>query len=203
MKIMIRILMVSVLFIGGVTYQGHAQEGRIAVVISTEFGDIEAVLDSARAPVTVTNFLKYVDDGQYNGGVFHRTVTLDNQPGNRVKIEVIQGAINPAYSDDSYPPKSGYPPIELERTDKTGLKHKDGTISMARSDPNTATSGIFICIGDQPELDFGGERNADGQGFAAFGQVTKGMEVVKKIQLAPREEQRLTPPVKILKVERR
>ena len=203
MIILMRILMVSVLFIAGMTYQSHAQEGRITVVISTEFGDIEAVLDSARAPVTVTNFLKYVDAGQYNGGVFHRTVTLDNQPRNRVKIEVIQGAINPAYSDESYPPKSGYPPIELERTDKTGLKHKDGTISMARSDPNTATSGIFICIGDQPELDFGGERNADGQGFAAFGQVTKGMEVVKKIQLAPREEQRLTPPVKILKIERK
>ena len=195
--------MVFVLFIVGTPYQSHAQEGRIAVVISTEFGDIEAVLDSTKAPITVANFLKYVDDGQYNGGVFHRTVTLDNQPGNRVKIEVIQGAINPAYSDESYPPKSGYPPIELERTDKTGLKHKDGTISMARSGPNTATSGIFICIGDQPELDFGGERNADGQGFTAFGQVTKGMEVVKKIQLAPREEQRLTPPVKILKIERK
>lgn len=183
--------------------QTHAQNEKIAVVISTEFGDIEAVLDSARAPVTTANFLRYVDDGQYDDGVFHRTVTPDNQPQNAVRIEVIQGAINPALSDSSYPPKSGYPPVELERTTITGLKHLDGTISMARSGPNTATSGFFICIGDQPDLDFGGKRNPDGQGFAAFGQVVRGVEIVKKIQMAPQEDQRLTPPIQIVRITRK
>jgi peptidyl-prolyl cis-trans isomerase A (cyclophilin A) len=98
--------------------------------------------------------------------------------------------------------KEAFPPIKLERTNKTGLAHKDGTISMARDGPDTATADFFICIGDQPELDFGGRRNPDGQGFAAFGKVVQGMAVVKKIQAAPAKEQKLTPPVKILKVTR-
>jgi hypothetical protein len=80
----------------------------------------------------------------------------------------------------------------------TGLKHLDGTVSMARSGPDTATSSFFICLGDQPELDFGGRRNKDGQGFAAFGRVVSGMDKVKKIQQSPREGQRLSPPVMIL-----
>jgi peptidyl-prolyl cis-trans isomerase A (cyclophilin A) len=183
--------------------QSQAQDGKITVIMATELGDIEVVVDPVNAPITTTNFLKYVDEGQYDGGIFHRTVTPDNQPNNTVKIEVIQGAVNPKFRDDSYPPKSGYPPIELERTNKTGLKHLDGTISMARSKPNTATSGIFICIGAQPELDFGGKRNPDGQGFAAFGQVIKGMDVVKKIQLSPRDDrQSLKPAIKILSIKR-
>lgn len=181
----------------------YAQNGSIMLRIATELGEIEATLDSVRAPVTVSNFLRYMDRRQYDGGVFHRTVTLENQPGNAVKIEVIQGAINPAFADTSYPPKSGFPPIPLERTTVTGLKHTDGAISMARLGPDTATSGFFICIGNQPELDFGGKRNPDGQGFAAFGQVLKGMEVVRNIQMSPRQEQRLTPPVRILKIERK
>jgi peptidyl-prolyl cis-trans isomerase A (cyclophilin A) len=82
------------------------------------------------------------------------------------------------------------------------LKHKDGTISMARDGPDTATSDFFICLGDQPELDFGGKRNPDGQGFAAFGRVVNGMDVVRKIQAAPAEGQALKPPVKVLKATR-
>lgn len=187
-----------------VTVAGAKAEDRnITIRITTELGEIEAVLDSARAPVTVANFLRYLDKGQYNGGVFHRTVTMDNQPNNTAKIEVIQGAINPAFADTTYPPQSGYPPIPLERTTVTGLKHTDGALSMARLGPDTATSGFFICIGDQPELDFGGKRNPDGQGFAAFGQVIQGMDVVRKIQMAPRQEQRLTPPITITNLERK
>jgi len=182
--------------------QVHAQEEEITLEMTTEAGTIEIVLDPVRAPVTVANFMRYVDAGQYNGGVFHRTVTMDNQPNNDVKIEVIQGAVNPDYRDDSYPPNSGFDPIPLERTSATGLKHVDGAISMARMGPDTATSGFFFCIGDQPELDFGGKRNPDGQGFAAFGRVTRGMDVIRKIQMSPRENQRLTPPVVITKVER-
>ena len=182
--------------------QDHAQEEEITLEMTTEAGTIEIVLDPARAPVTVANFMRYVDAGQYNGGVFHRTVTMDNQPNNDVKIEVIQGAVNPDFRDDSYPPNSGFDPIPLERTSATGLKHVDGAISMARMGPDTATSGFFFCIGDQPELDFGGKRNPDGQGFAAFGRVTRGMDVIRKIQMSSRENQRLTPPVVITKVER-
>ena len=81
--------------------------------------------------------------------------------------------------------------------------HKDGTISMARDGPDSAMSDFFICVGDQPELDFGGKRNPDGQGFAAFGRVVKGMDVVKKIQASKADGQTLTPPVKIIKVTRK
>ncbi len=180
-----------------------AQEKAVILEMTTEAGIIEVVLDPVHAPVTVANFLRYVDAGQYDGGVFHRTVTMDNQPNNDVKIEVVQGAVNPDYRDDHYPPNSGFDPIPLERTSETGLKHLDGTISMARMGPDTATSGFFFCIGDQPELDFGGKRNPDGQGFAAFGRVSRGRDVIRKIQTSPRENQRLTPPVAIVRVERK
>ena len=181
----------------------QAQEGTHTVVMTTTLGEIEVVLDAGRAPVTVSNFLCYMDAGQYNGGRFHRTVTMQNQPNNDVKIEVIQGAVNPKFRDNSDPSNIGYGSIPLERTRDTGLKHKDGTISMARGRPDTATSGFFFCIGDQPELDFGGKRNSDGQGFAAFGQVTRGMDVIKKIQMSAHEGQTLKPPIVIEKVERK
>jgi peptidyl-prolyl cis-trans isomerase A (cyclophilin A) len=168
----------------------------VRVLIQTDKGDIEVVLDAAKAPATVANFLKYVDGKFYDGGRFHRTVTPDNQPRNKVKIEVVQAGINPDRSKDEFPP------IKLERTKDTGMAHKDGTISMARGGPDTATSDFFVCVGDQPELDFGGKRNPDGQGFAAFGRVVKGMDVVKTIQQAPADGQTLKPPVKILKVTR-
>ncbi len=171
----------------------------VRVLIQTELGEIEAEIDTVHAPISAANFLKYVDGGHYDGGRFHRTVKLnpDNQPNNQIKIEVIQAGINPERR------REGFPPIPLERTNKTGLTHKNGTLSMARNGPDTATSDFSICIGNQPELDFGGQRNADGQGFAAFGQVVKGMEVVKKIQAAPAEGQSLRPPIKILKVTRK
>jgi peptidyl-prolyl cis-trans isomerase A (cyclophilin A) len=168
----------------------------VRVVIETEKGDIEVELDAGKAPLTAANFLKYVDDGFYEGGRFHRTVTPKNQPDDKVKIAVVQAGINPKKTKDELPP------IKLERTEKTGLAHKDGVISMARDSPDTATSDFFICVGDQPELDFGGKRNPDGQGFAAFGRVVKGMDVVKKIQSAPVDKQTLDPPVKIVKITR-
>jgi N-acyl-D-amino-acid deacylase len=167
------------------------------VIISTELGDIEVELDEEKAPATVANFLRYVEGRFYDGGRVHRTVKPDNQPNNPVKIEVVQAGINPERA------KEEFPPIKLERTRDTKLAHRHGTISMARSGPDTATSDFFICLGDQPELDFGGKRNPDGQGFAAFGQVVKGMEVVKKIQAGRAEGQMLTPPVKILRIERK
>jgi peptidyl-prolyl cis-trans isomerase A (cyclophilin A) len=166
------------------------------VIVETEMGEIEIEVDTVRAPITAANFLKYVDAGMYDGGRFHRTVKPDNQPGQDVKIEVIQAAASGARFRDFLPP------IALERTSVTKLTHSDGVVSMARSGPDTARDGFFICIGNQPELDFGGRRNADGQGFAAFGRVVRGMDVVKKIQMAPAEAQNLKPPITILRMKR-
>ncbi len=165
------------------------------VVIQTTLGSIEVEVDTAAAPLTAHNFLRYVDQGLYRGGRFHRTVRPDNQPDTKIKIEVIQGGLDSLRSKD-------FPPITLEKTNVTGLSHQDGTISMARDGPDTATSDFFICIGDQPELDFGGRRNPDGQGFAAFGRVVRGMDVVRLIQTARARGQRLTPPIAILDIIR-
>jgi peptidyl-prolyl cis-trans isomerase A (cyclophilin A) len=173
------------------------QASSVRVLVQTELGDIAIEVDTRAAPNTAANFLRYLDAGHYDGGTFHRTVKMDNQPDSPVKIEVIQAGVNPDRSKD------GFPPIPLERTSTTGLRHSDGAISMARGQPDSATSGWFICINDQPSLDFGGARNPDGQGFAAFGRVVRGMDVVRKIQRAPNTEaQRLTPPIKILKAVR-
>jgi peptidyl-prolyl cis-trans isomerase A (cyclophilin A) len=172
-----------------------AEKKPVRVLVRTDKGDIVVELD-ARAPATTANFLKYVDARFYDGGQFHRTVRADNQPKDKVKIGVVQGSVNAKKA------KEEFPPIKLERTSKTGLAHKDGTISMARDGPDTATSDFFLCVGDQPALDFGGKRNPDGQGFAAFGKVVKGMDVVKKIQSAPAKGQALSPPFRIVRVMR-
>jgi peptidyl-prolyl cis-trans isomerase A (cyclophilin A) len=185
----VKLLLLTLILTG---YAFAAGPAPVRVVLATELGDIVLELDAEHAPVSTANFLKYVNGGFYTNGVFHRTVTPDNQPQNKVKIEVVQAGINPEREKESLPP------IALERTNKTGLKHLDGTVSMARSEPDSATSDFFICIGNQPELDFGGKRNPDGQGFAAFGRVVNGLDVVRKIQASPAEGQKLTPPIKIL-----
>jgi cyclophilin family peptidyl-prolyl cis-trans isomerase len=161
------------------------------VSIETALGVIEVELDAKAAPHTVTNFLRYVQAGLYNDGQFHRTVTPANQPTNGVKIRVIQASGNPTKTNEFFPP------IQIERTRDTGLKHLDGTLSMARAEPDSAQDHFFICVGDQPALDFGGKRNPDGQGFAAFGKVVKGMDVVRKIHATPAEGQSLKPAVRI------
>lgn len=173
---------------------------QVPIVIHTSVGDIEAVLEDKKAPITTSNFLRYVDAHRYHGGQFHRTVKTspDNQPQSTIKIDVIQGGVNPTYQD-----QTTWPAIALERTSGTGLKHLDGTISMARFAPDSAVSDFFICIGDQPSLDLGGKRNPDGQGFAAFGRVTKGMDIVKKIQMSPFKDQALNPPVRIISIVRK
>jgi len=164
------------------------------VLMKTELGDITVEIFADKAPITAANFLKYVDSRLYDGSVFHRTVTMDNQPKDEIKIEVIQGG--------QLARDKEFPAIPLERTSVTGVKHTDGAISMARGGPDTATSSFFFCVGDQPELDFGGQRNKDGQGFAAFGKVVAGMEVVKKIHQSPKENQNLKPPIKIISITR-
>ena len=166
------------------------------VLLETSLGPIELELDVERAPITAANFLRHVEAGRYHGGRFHRTVTPENQPKNPVKIAVIQGGVPPEREAEDFAP------IPLERTRDTGLAHRDGTVSMARDTPDSATGDFFVCVGDQPSLDFGGARNPDGQGFAAFGRVVNGMEIVRRIWRSPAEGQALTPPVAILRARR-
>ena len=163
------------------------------VVIRTDQGDIWLGLNIYQAPATVCNFLRYVEAGSYVGGAFFRTVVAETND-NPNPIDVIQAA-TPAGSDDA-----GFGPIALERTRDTGLSHRAGTISMARDGPDSATSSFFIVVEDTPALDFGGGRNPDGQGFAAFGGVVGGMDVVGAIQALPATEEAIDAPVKILEV---
>jgi peptidyl-prolyl cis-trans isomerase A (cyclophilin A) len=165
------------------------------VLMRTALGDIVLEIDETAAPVTAANFLDQVDEGLYSDARFYRVVRMDNQPQNEVKIEVIQGGLG-------FDADSSRPPIEHETTRETGLRHLDGTVSMARLGPGTASSEFFICIGDQPELDFGGDRNPDGQGFAAFGRVIEGMDVVRTIQQLEARDQMLVEPVVINEVRR-
>ncbi|MFC1493110.1 peptidylprolyl isomerase [candidate division KSB1 bacterium] len=168
------------------------------VIIKTDLGEIEVEIYHDRAPVTTANFLRYVDAGLYKDGSFYRTVTPDNDT-NPVDIEVIQGGTR----WNSEVRGKGFPAIKHETTNVTKVIHLDGTISMARSEPGTASSEFFICIGDQPELDYEGSRNKDGKGFSAFGRVIKGMDVVRNIHRQPAEGQTLNPLVMILEVVRK
>lgn len=169
---------------------------REEVVISTGQGDIHVTLDLKNAPVTSANFLRYVDAHLFDSSCFYRVVRPDNQPNDSVRIAVIQGG---RYEKEG---TGGFPPIAHETTDQTGIRHLDGVISMARWTPGTATSEFFICVGDQPDLDFGGKRNPDGQGFAAFGRVTRGMDVVRKIHSIEAPSQYLEKPVMIYSITR-
>jgi Zn-dependent M28 family amino/carboxypeptidase/cyclophilin family peptidyl-prolyl cis-trans isomerase len=169
---------------------------RPTVSIETDLGQIVIALDTRRAPATAANFLRYVDGKYYDGGHFHRTVTGANQPGPEVKIEVIQAGIAPSRNAEKFPP------ISLERTSLTGLEHRAGTVSMARSGADTATSEFFICISDQPDLNFSGRRNPDGQGYAAFGEVIEGMDIVRAIHRSAAEGQRLNPDIRIKSIAR-
>jgi peptidyl-prolyl cis-trans isomerase A (cyclophilin A) len=164
-------------------------------LIKTSLGNIQVELYPEKAPITAANFLKYVDQKLYDGTTFFRVCTPENERERTIKIEVIQGG-------DVQEAKQ-YKPIAIETTQQTGIRHRDGTLSMARDTPNSATCSFFICIGDQPELDFAGNRNPDGQGFAAFGKVTKGMKVVRKIQAQKEKGQYLLKPVTIYSIIRK
>ena len=161
------------------------------VIIRTELGEIELAVYREQAPVTASNFLALVEQGAYTNSLFYRVVRMNNQPHNHIKIEVIQGGL---YDDSLI---NTVPTIAHETTLETGILHTNGVISMARNKPGTASTEFFICIGDQPSLDFGGGRNPDGQGFAAFGKVSRGMEIVKEIQALSDSGQYLTNPLVI------
>jgi peptidyl-prolyl cis-trans isomerase A (cyclophilin A) len=173
------------------------------VVFDTAKGVIEVEVDAVHAPITAANFLRYVDAKLFDGGLIDRAVRPDNTVRHDVEIQVIQ------FQTDAAREKDEFPPIPLERTSVTGLAHVNGTISMARGGPDTATGSFSIVIGDQPSMDFGGRRNPDGQGFAAFGHVVRGMDVVTAIQASPTGQtgpygtESLSPPIAILKAYRR
>ena len=166
--------------------------------VETALGSFVIAVDPQVAPVTVANYLAYVDARHLDGGAVYRIVTLANQtPETKHKIEVVQWGMNTP--DDKPAP---FAPIVHETTRQTGLRHRDGTVSMARNGPGTATAEFFICVGDQPELDFGGGRNPDGQGFAAFGQVVEGMEVVRALHARGQAKQFLPEPIRVTRVRR-
>ncbi len=170
-----------------------ASDRGVNVTIRTTAGQIVVHLETGKAPVTTRNFLKYVDAHRYDGGVFYRVLPPDssgpaNAPG------VIQGGLGPAGT-------KRLPSIAVEKTSTTGLHNTDGAISMARTmDPNSANSEFFICVGDDTYLD--ADRTPDHVGYAVFGKVVKGMDVVRRIQHSPSVGDQLRPPVKILSIRR-
>ena len=165
--------------------------------INTEIGTITIELYPEKAPITVANFLQYIDENRLDSTAFYRVVRDDNQKDKPVKIQVIQGGL----FEDEHPKM--LPPIKHESTKETGIMHLKGVISMARYGPGTATSEFFICMEDEPELDAGGMRNSDGAGFAAFGKIINGMDIAQKIHQAPANEQMLNPRILIYSIKRK
>ena len=200
---MIRIFTTLLVFAGVASHHPPELRQNPVVVFETEKGAIEMEVDALHAPVTAANFLKYIDAGFFDGGTVNRSVRPDNTVRHDVEIQVIQFQIDSARRPEQFPP------IPLERTSVTGLTHVDGALSMARTGPDTATGSFSIVIGNQPEMNFGGRRNPDGQGFAVFGRVVRGMDVVKAIHASPTGAQgpygteSLAPPIKVLKAHRR
>jgi len=168
------------------------------VRIETKFGDMEVELYPDQAPKTVRAFLSYIDSGYYKKAAFYRVLRDDDQPMNAPKSELIQGGI----WKTNYKISSSLPGIPHESTLQTKILHKDGVISMARGEPGTATTEFFICVGDQPGFDYGGANNADGQGYAAFGKVIKGINVVHSIYDAPEIDGDLDPLVYIYNIKK-
>lgn len=163
--------------------------------ITTKIGDIEIELYPEQAPKSVAAFLSYVEKNLYNDCSFYRVLNDENQPSNSPKAEVIQGGL---WKTKNRP--DNLPGIPHETTNNTKLLHKDGVLSLARLEPGSATTEFFICIGDQPGFDYGGANNADGQGYAAFGKVIKGMDIVRRIYKMPEFDQYFDPPVPIYKI---
>jgi len=178
--------------------QSQALPATVNVVIHTTLGDIVLALEKDRAPITVNNFLRYADQKRLDGSDFYRSVKLDEEG----KFGLIQGGLRGN-------PKRALRPIAHEATNVTGLSHVNGAISMARADPGTATADFFIMIGDLTSYD--AHPDAGDPGYAVFGRVIEGMDVVRAIFAQPRSEdasnavmkgQMIANPVKILTVRR-
>lgn len=166
------------------------------IVIETSLGNIDAELYPDKAPVTVAAFLSYADAGYFNNSSFYRVVYNDVF-GTDDDAGVIQGGIwksNPELLKE-------LPGISHEAPTATGLSHTNGTLSLARTTAGSANAEFFICIGDQTGLD-NGESNPDGKGFAAFGKVTSGMDIVRKIHQQPSGGDAFDKPVVIRNIKR-
>lgn len=166
----------------------------VRVVLETSEGPITLELEAGQAPATTANFLRYVDQKRLDGTSFYRATKVGPALG------LIQGGVR----ND---PKRLLPPVPHEPTSKTGLSHVDGAISMARNAPGTATADFFITVGALPSMDANPRVSGDNLGFAAFGRVVEGMEIVRRILAAPTSPtegdgvmkgQMLASPVRIL-----
>ena len=166
----------------------------VDVAIVTSAGTIVVRLETAQAPRSSANFLRYVDGQRYDGAAFYRVVrAVFGQPVPR--IQVLQGGL------EQTPGAKTFPPIAVESTTKTGLHNVAGTLAMARTtDPNSATAEFFVNLADDRWLD--GDRFADHQGYAVFARVIRGQNVVAKIGGAPANGESLTPPIRILRMRR-
>ena len=175
----------------------HAKYKNPHVLINTTYGDVEVELFPDKAPKTVAAFLSYVDSGFYKDGSFYRVLSNENVPPEN-NAGLIQGGIfktNPRKLVQ-------IPGIVHESTKQSGLSHVSGTISLARTTPGTASTEFFICIGDQTEFDSSATAGGDGLGFAAFGTVVNGMDVVRKIQNNPYHGDAFDAAIKINNIER-
>lgn len=168
------------------------------VKIETHFGDIIVELYPKKAPKTVDSFLSFVDSGYYKNSSFYRVLKAEDQPSSAFKSEMIQGGI----WQTNYKKQLTIPGVQHETTQQTGILHKDGVISLARTTPGTASTEFFICVGDQPAYDYGGSANADQHGFAAFGKVIEGMDVVRQIHDQPDIKTTFSPIIKIINIKR-
>lgn len=168
------------------------------IEITTKFGTIEAELYPDKAPKSVAAILSYIDSGFYENTSFYRVLNDNNQPSGSGAATLIQGGLWGLKDKQA----ATIPHLPHETTQQSGLHHEDGILSLARQEPGTASTEFFICIGDQRGFDYGGSNNPDGQGYAAFGKVVKGMDVVYRINQQPFNGELFDPKVDILNIER-
>jgi peptidyl-prolyl cis-trans isomerase A (cyclophilin A) len=188
-------LLVLVFIFSGCT---STQRKNPHIKIKTKMGDIELELFPTQAPKTVAAILSYIDSGLYKDAAFYRVLTVHNQPSDAPKAELVQGGL----WNKKGVHRDLLGGIPHETTRESGILHTNGVISLARQEPGTANTEFFICIGNQPGFDYGGENNADRQGYAAFGKVVRGMDIVKRIYNMPEEDQYFDPPIPIYNIVR-
>ncbi len=187
---------ISCVFILNFSYSCHHKVyDNPHIEIQTEYGDIEAELYPSKAPLTVAAFLKNIKNKTYDKATFYR-VLKNEDLAEQYNSGLIQGGI---YDANPQLEKT-LPAIPHESPKQTGLSHTSGTLSMARTEPGTARSEFFICIGDQTQFDSSRRTNPDGLGYAAFGRVVKGMKIVRKIQALENNGDKIIYPAQIKQI---
>ncbi|MEN9569815.1 MAG: hypothetical protein RL172_1046 [Bacteroidota bacterium] len=164
-----------------------------SITIYTSMGDIEAELYPDKAPQTVASFISYINKGFFNNAAFYRVVLLEGATP-ALNTGVVQGGVW------QNPTAQNVPGIPHESTDASKLTHTDGTLSLARTTPGTASTEFFICVGDQTQYDFGNNGVGDKQGYSAFGKITRGMDIVRKIHSLPANGDQLLEKITIYKI---